>query len=245
MTEASRKSNAPALDKGLDVLELMAASDDPLSIYDISRALGRTRGELYRVLNRLVERGYVVRVGDQEKVVLGDKLFRIASDAPSTQHLIESSAPLMARIVKETGHSSLLSVRSGNFAVTVFNVASGDRVTMSSPIGSRMNLWDTAPGVAMIGAMPRYEVDLLVEGLDDVKQRELDERLTRQRKAGYALFGGDDHDRTLEVAVPFRRANQRLDAAISTVLFASGSGEVDRIGSTLAAITASNMSGST
>lgn len=239
MTEASTKSNAPALDKGLDILELMTESSEPLSIYDISRALGRTRGELYRVLNRLIERGYVVRVGDQEKVVLGEKLFRLVSDTPSTQHLIESSAPIMARIVRETGHSSLLSVRSGSFAVTIFNVASGDRITMSSPIGSRMKLWETAPGIAMIGAMPRHDIDLLVEGLDASKQRELNKRLMRQKKAGYAFFGGDN-DPTLEVAVPFRRPHQMLDAAISTVLFRAGLDDVEEIGSTMAALTASN-----
>src|SRR5690348_5205293 len=52
---------APALDKGLDILELLAAEDGAFTQVEIAKALGRTPNEIYRMLDRLVRRGYVSR----------------------------------------------------------------------------------------------------------------------------------------------------------------------------------------
>ena len=50
---------APALEKGLDILELLADRPEGLSQSEIARALGRTVGEIFRMLNCLVERGFL------------------------------------------------------------------------------------------------------------------------------------------------------------------------------------------
>src|SRR5215831_7001214 len=41
---------APALEKGLDVIELLAAEKSPLNLSAISQRLGRSSGELFRML---------------------------------------------------------------------------------------------------------------------------------------------------------------------------------------------------
>ena len=40
---------APALDKGLDILELLARTDDGLSQAEIAKALARSPNEIYRI----------------------------------------------------------------------------------------------------------------------------------------------------------------------------------------------------
>ena len=52
---------APALDKGLDILELLAGIDGGLTQAEIAKQLGRSPNEFYRMLDRLVRRGYVTR----------------------------------------------------------------------------------------------------------------------------------------------------------------------------------------
>ena len=44
---------APALEKGLDVIELLAAEKSPLNLSAISQRLGRSSGELFRMLQVL------------------------------------------------------------------------------------------------------------------------------------------------------------------------------------------------
>ena len=52
---------APALDKGLDILELLAEQKEGLTRAEITKLLGRNASEMYRMLERLVARQYVVR----------------------------------------------------------------------------------------------------------------------------------------------------------------------------------------
>src|SRR5690606_7969001 len=65
---------APALDKGLDIIELLAGTAEGLSQAEIAKALDRTPNEIYRMLDRLVRRAYVRRTpGDRYEITL--KLF--------------------------------------------------------------------------------------------------------------------------------------------------------------------------
>ena len=41
---------APALEKGLDILEMLCRSEQPLSQTQIAQELGRSVGEIYRML---------------------------------------------------------------------------------------------------------------------------------------------------------------------------------------------------
>jgi len=53
---------APALDKGLDILEILAAQSEGMTRAELVRTMGRGPSEIYRMLERLVARGYVRRV---------------------------------------------------------------------------------------------------------------------------------------------------------------------------------------
>ena len=70
---------APALEKGLDILELLARSNVPLSQKEIAQKLGRTIGELYRMVMCLVERGYLVNLDD--RFIVSTKLFWSRTDS--------------------------------------------------------------------------------------------------------------------------------------------------------------------
>ena len=52
---------APALDKGLDILELLSEQKEGLTRTEITKELGRNASEIYRMLERLVARRYVMR----------------------------------------------------------------------------------------------------------------------------------------------------------------------------------------
>ena len=54
--EENDRYRAPALDKGLDILELLAAVDGGLTQAEIAKRLGRSPNEFYRMLDRLVKR---------------------------------------------------------------------------------------------------------------------------------------------------------------------------------------------
>ena len=58
---AEDRYRAPALDKGLDILELLARQPQGLTRAEIVKELDRNASEIYRMLERLVARQYVMR----------------------------------------------------------------------------------------------------------------------------------------------------------------------------------------
>ena len=105
---------APALDKGLDILELLASIDGGLTQAEIAKALGRSPNENYRMLDRLVRRGYVVR-NDAERFELTLKLFGLAHLHRPIRRLVSQATPLMRDLAARIQQANHLAVydRSG------------------------------------------------------------------------------------------------------------------------------------
>ena len=74
----SSRYRAPALEKGLDVIELLAAEKAPLNLSAISQRLGRSAGELFRMLQVLEFKGFITSSDDDTGYVLTNKLFALA-----------------------------------------------------------------------------------------------------------------------------------------------------------------------
>ena len=56
----SKNYSAPALDKGLDILELLSTSENGLTQAQIASKLNKSVNEIYRMLSTLRAREYVV-----------------------------------------------------------------------------------------------------------------------------------------------------------------------------------------
>ena len=72
-----RTYSAPALEKGLDILEILCRSEGALSQKDIAKTLGRSIGEIYRMMSCLVDRNYVAQV-DESSYTITTKLFELS-----------------------------------------------------------------------------------------------------------------------------------------------------------------------
>ena len=57
--KVSKSYSAPALDKGLDILELLSTSDNGLTQAEIASRLNKSINEIYRMLSTLRQREYI------------------------------------------------------------------------------------------------------------------------------------------------------------------------------------------
>ncbi|WP_434026661.1 IclR family transcriptional regulator [[Pseudomonas] boreopolis] len=94
------KYRAPALDKGLDILELLAHYGRPQTMGEIAQGIGRSRGEIFRMLQVLEERGYLTRDGEGS-YVLTNRLFMLGMQQPQVQNVTEAALPVMRRLADE------------------------------------------------------------------------------------------------------------------------------------------------
>src|SRR5215472_16483525 len=109
---------APALEKGLDILELLAAASDALTHSEIATRLRRSVPEFFRMLVCLEERGYISRMGPDESYQLTLKLFEIVHHHRPLQRLITQARLLVQRVARENGQSChLAKLNSGEVVI--------------------------------------------------------------------------------------------------------------------------------
>jgi DNA-binding IclR family transcriptional regulator len=163
--DEKQKYRAPALEKGLDVLELLARRKTPLSMSQISSALDRSMSELFRMVHILQDRGYVEPAKDGEGLVLTDKLFTLGMTRAPTRSLLEVALPIMRRLSVEIGQSCHLTIPSGDQVVVVARVEAPGELGFSVRKGNRRPFVQTTSGVALYGFATPQAQAVLRDGL--------------------------------------------------------------------------------
>lgn len=127
MTEAPVEEragySAPALEKGLDILELLATEAEPMTTRQISERLGRSKSEIFRMVYVLVERGYLRRDPATDQLSLSNRLFELGMKTPRSRTLVEVALPAMERLTAMVGHASHLVVISRGETVVIAHAA--------------------------------------------------------------------------------------------------------------------------
>src|SRR5579872_978833 len=133
------KYRAPALDKGLDILELLARTEDGLSQVEIAKALERTPNEIYRMLDRLVRRAYIRRT-ESDRYELTLKLFELAHTTPPIRRLVSHATPILGRFARTAEQAVHMVIHDRNILVVVAQVDSPGYWNVSVRVGSRIDL---------------------------------------------------------------------------------------------------------
>jgi len=126
---------APALEKGLDILELLAGEADGLSQAAIAQRLSRSTAELFRMLSVLERRGYVVRLGDG-LYRLSLRLFELAHQHPPLKRLLGVALPAMQELAQSSRQSAHLVIHFSRRILVVAQVDSPEPMGFSVRLGA-------------------------------------------------------------------------------------------------------------
>ena len=149
-TKDKGRYRAPALDKGLDILELLADRPEGLSQSEIARGLSRSVGEIFRMLNCLVERGYLSIQRPSDRYVLTLKLFEIAHRHAPVDRLLGNALPLMKEFAASVHQSCHLVLVEAGHGVVVAQVDSPSSIGFAVRVGTVISLTTTASGRVLL-----------------------------------------------------------------------------------------------
>ncbi|HEX5055591.1 MAG TPA: IclR family transcriptional regulator [Gammaproteobacteria bacterium] len=150
----SRNYTAPALEKGLEVLELLAAEQKPMTLAQISGQLGRSKSELYRMLAVLEQKNYLARGEDKDFFNITNKLFNLGMSVPPVGTLVESAFPVMHQLAEATQQPCHLAVASDYRMVVIARVESPSRLGLSVRVGHSLYLFESCSGRTLLAWMP-------------------------------------------------------------------------------------------
>ena len=140
---------APALEKGLDVIELLAAEKSPLNLSSISQRLGRSSGELFRMLQVLEFKGFITSAENAAGYVLTNKFFALAMAQAPVRSLVETALPVMRKLVQDIGQSAHIAVASEDQIVVITRIERPGDLGFSVRIGYRREIASATSGLVL------------------------------------------------------------------------------------------------
>lgn len=153
--------SAPALDKALDILELLAGEAGGLTQTEIAEAVGRNVSQIYRVLATLERRGYLTRDGSG-RYVLSMALFDLAHRHPPLRGLVQLAAGPMRALADEIRQSCNLSVDDAGAVRVIAQAESPADFGYQVRVGARFPMESTATGAVLsIGSDAAATADLM------------------------------------------------------------------------------------
>lgn len=170
--DTKRYYPTPALEKGLDILELFASTPEGLTVSEVARRLDRTVSEIFRMILCLEQRGYLAQSPNKERYHLTLRLFRIAQEHPPTKRLVTEALPVMHQLAQRMRQSCHLGVIDGGHVVILAQVDSPESTGFFVKMGSKVDLMQAATGHVILAHQDK-----------DARARALEEwRLETKRK---------------------------------------------------------------
>ncbi|TNF18358.1 MAG: IclR family transcriptional regulator [Rhodobacteraceae bacterium] len=178
------KSSVPAVEKALDVLELLTEQPSGLTMNEIVDALGRTMGEIYRVVVYLTERGYLQQSPETSRYALTLKLFELSHRHDPTERLIHAALPLLERIAAQTNQSCHLGVLNRENVLVLTSVQSPLPAGYSVRTGALFPVRQTSSGHVILAFSPEDVQERYLARQPEADRAALAERLARIRRTG-------------------------------------------------------------
>lgn len=140
---------APALDKGLDILEMLADAEQPMSLNVLAKAMGRTVSEIFRMAVTLEQRGYL-SLDSNDRYSLSLKMLELSHRQQPLKSLVATAMPLMRELAGRAYQSCHLSVYHDGQLLVVAQVDTPGPFTMGAKVGALGKLSDTASGTVLL-----------------------------------------------------------------------------------------------
>lgn len=213
-----RSYSAPALEKGLDILEMLCHSEQPLSQKDIAQRLGRSVGEIYRMVACLVNRNYLTLV-DENTYGITTKLFELSHVNPPTHRLLFEATPIMQRLAGELDQSCHLTVYGQGKQVVLCKVDTPSGMGFAVRAGAELDVLISASGRVLLAFQDeetrKFRIEESLRRRPEQLDPQIDSTLAAIRVAGYESIPSVQVRGLYAVSFPILDAQGRAIAALT------------------------------
>lgn len=224
-TEADSKNPIQVVDRVFQVMETMSKTG-PIGLVELSNLLNLHKSTTHRLLNSLAYMNYVKQDDETGKYALSLKLLEVANRNLNHTDILKLAHPYLKKLSLQTGETIHLVQRDGTEAVYIDKVESYvNSVRMVSKVGSRIPLYCSGVGKAMLACMSNEEVKKIWDN-SDIQQltpytittlEDLYERLDIIRTTGYALDDEENEEgvRCIAACIPDYKGKVRHAFSLS------------------------------
>jgi DNA-binding IclR family transcriptional regulator len=195
MKKQAANKKAPALERGLKVLELLAEESSELGLNSIAHTLNIPVPSLWRILGVLRDNGYVLFDPDRKTYRLGFKFLYLGNIALNRMGFRSQARGYLKQLVELTGETAELSARVKDQLILIDQVEGPDAVRLFSRVGSAYPYFHaTAPGKVYLAHIERDKLQSVMTrmGLPGITEHTitrlnvLEDELNRVVSRGFA-----------------------------------------------------------
>lgn len=151
------RTRGGALESGLDILEALAQSNTGLGVSDLSGTLSMDKGNVHRLLQTLIHRGYVQQDESTKRYRASARLVSVAGSVLRRLDVRSAAEEACDSLVELTGESVHASQMTGSGPVYVLQRKAPFRVSVDTEVGSRPPMHATSTGKAILAYTPATE----------------------------------------------------------------------------------------
>lgn len=147
-----QRKRTGAIDRSLQILDLLTERAKPMSAYELARATGAPASTVYKIVDELLERNMLSRSGET-LIWLGPRLLRYGLTYRASVDAFAEARREMNRLCAEVGETVQVCARDEGM-MTVISMARGPgHFNVASDVGTRVPLNWTASGRLLLGHM--------------------------------------------------------------------------------------------
>jgi len=206
--------------KALNLLEALVRSGQPRRLTELSRQLGLTKPNVYRLLSTLSTLGYVKKDPVTTLYSPTLKIWELGSLLVRDVDLVAVAQPRLRRLCQDTHESVQLAVFDSGFVVYVDKVDSPQPLKAMTSIGSRVPATVTSTGKALLAWLPPESLDQAMAhvkrytALTLTRRKDIERDLEETRIRGYAINRGEFRVGVAGLAAPVRDRTGGVVASI-------------------------------
>ena len=228
-SQQARSDFVRALAKGLAVIEAFDARSPSMTLSDVAKKTGLSRGTARRLLLTLVELGYAGF--DGKRFSLQPRALNLGFAYLHSRSLWQLGQPYMVELVERVHESCSIAVLDGSEIVYVARVPTAARImSINLGIGTRLPAFATSMGRVLLAGLAPEEVKRLLEQASPLPKytpKTINEpaALLREidlvRKQGWALVDQELETGLRSIAAPIVDSSARVAAALNIGTHAS------------------------
>lgn len=194
---------APALEKGLDLLEALADAPGGLGQRELAERVRRSVGEVFRMLDVLERRAYIARDPATGQYGLTLKLFALSHRHEPTRRLQSAALPAMQDLAEAVQQSCHLCIAGARGLLVVAQAEPRGPMIFTVKLGAEFPWSARYVSVRIIAAFgePQGAMHRAIEA-EDGPDPGLAARLSTIRDAGYAVAPSETTGGVTDLAVP-------------------------------------------
>lgn len=183
-----------SVERALDIIESAASRQEGKSLTEISADTGLHKSTVYRIINTLVRRGFLMRE-DDGNYKLGHKLIETASYYINELELQTEARPYIAEISAFLGMASYLGVLERENVVYLEKITGPFAPKAFSQISTRVPAYCSSLGKCLLSGLSKDKIERTMGECSFIKftpntissMEELHKELIKVRRQGWAM----------------------------------------------------------